>query len=83
MNRQVVIPSPDRPLDGSSSAGARDRAIVRCREHVEIADLLLEHRRTEAAETMRLHLSTVSVEQVTVVLPSPSPATPDRSRKRR
>ncbi|MFI5615659.1 GntR family transcriptional regulator [Amycolatopsis sp. NPDC051903] len=41
----------------------RDRAAVRCREHVEIADLLLAGKTTEAAEYLRRHLSTVSVEK--------------------
>ncbi|MER6987695.1 GntR family transcriptional regulator [Saccharopolyspora hirsuta] len=42
---------------------ARDRAIIRCREHVEIADLLLADRRDEASEAMRRHLTTVSAEK--------------------
>lgn len=41
----------------------RDRGIVRCREHVEIADLLLAGRRPEAAERMRDHLSAVTAEK--------------------
>ncbi|QRP47715.1 GntR family transcriptional regulator [Amycolatopsis sp. FDAARGOS 1241] len=41
----------------------RDRAAVRCREHVEIADLLLAGEIAEAAEYLRRHLSTVSVEK--------------------
>ncbi|MFD4669935.1 GntR family transcriptional regulator [Lentzea sp. NPDC058450] len=41
----------------------RDRGVVRCREHVEIADLLLAGRRTEAAERMREHLSSVTTEK--------------------
>ncbi|MDR7303636.1 GntR family transcriptional regulator [Haloactinomyces albus] len=44
----------------------RDRAIIRCREHIAIADLLLEDRREEATELMRTHLSTVSAEKVAV-----------------
>ncbi|MGW4484969.1 GntR family transcriptional regulator [Amycolatopsis sp. NPDC004368] len=43
----------------------RDRAAVRCREHVEIADLLLAGHTTEAAEYLRRHLSTVGVEKTT------------------
>jgi DNA-binding GntR family transcriptional regulator len=45
---------------------SRDRAIIRCREHVEIADLVLAGRRAEAAEHIRRHLSTVGVEKVSV-----------------
>lgn len=41
----------------------RDRAAVRCREHVEIADLLLAGRRTEAAEHLRRHLGSVGQEK--------------------
>ncbi|MFD4638161.1 GntR family transcriptional regulator [Lentzea sp. NPDC058436] len=41
----------------------RARGVVRCREHVEIADLLLTDRRTEAAERMREHLSSVTTEK--------------------
>ncbi|MFE1954574.1 GntR family transcriptional regulator [Streptomyces sp. NPDC059524] len=41
----------------------RDRAVVRCTEHVEIADLLLAGRRAEAAEALRKHLATVSEEK--------------------
>ncbi|MEY8038147.1 GntR family transcriptional regulator [Saccharopolyspora cebuensis] len=44
---------------------ARDRAIVRCREHVEIADLLLADRRREASAAMHRHLTTVSAEKAT------------------
>lgn len=42
----------------------RRYAIVRCREHVELIDLLLEGRQKDAAEFMRRHLSSVSVEKV-------------------
>ncbi|WP_406690776.1 GntR family transcriptional regulator [Saccharopolyspora sp. ID03-671] len=42
---------------------SRERAIVRCREHVEIADLLLAGRTAEAAEAMRSHLDTVGAEK--------------------
>ncbi|MCK1541149.1 GntR family transcriptional regulator [Bradyrhizobium sp. 179] len=42
----------------------RRYAIVRCREHVELIDLLLEERRQDASEFMRRHLSSVSVEKV-------------------
>jgi len=41
----------------------RDRAIVRCREHVALADLLLAGDRPAAAEAMRDHLATVGVEK--------------------
>ncbi|WP_328603625.1 GntR family transcriptional regulator [Amycolatopsis sp. NBC_00345] len=41
----------------------RDRAAVRAREHVAIADLLLAGRNADAAEHLRRHLSTVSVEK--------------------
>ncbi|GHH40562.1 GntR family transcriptional regulator [Lentzea cavernae] len=41
----------------------RDRGVVRCREHVEIADLLLAGRQAEAAERMREHLSSVTTEK--------------------
>lgn len=43
---------------------ARNRAIIRCREHVVIADLLLTDDPDAAAEYMRVHLSTVSKEKV-------------------
>ncbi|MCG8927606.1 GntR family transcriptional regulator [Lentzea sp. CC55] len=42
----------------------RESGVIRCREHVEIADLLLADRRTEAAERMRGHLSTVTAEKI-------------------
>lgn len=38
----------------------RKYAIIRCREHVNLVDLLLAGKRQEASEYMRLHLSTVS-----------------------
>ncbi|HEX7303251.1 GntR family transcriptional regulator [Lentzea sp.] len=41
----------------------RSSGVVRCREHVEIADLLLADRRAEAAERMREHLGTVTAEK--------------------
>ncbi|SER26943.1 GntR family transcriptional regulator [Lentzea albida] len=41
----------------------RESGVVRCREHVEIADLLLADRRVEAAERMRKHLSTVTAQK--------------------
>ena len=41
----------------------RESGIVRCREHVEIADLLLADQRAEAAERMREHLSTVTAQK--------------------
>ncbi|MCF1595124.1 GntR family transcriptional regulator [Streptomyces muensis] len=43
----------------------RDRALVRCAEHVRLADLLLAGRRTEAAAHLREHLSSVGKEKVT------------------
>ncbi|MDC7785429.1 GntR family transcriptional regulator [Rhodoplanes sp. TEM] len=42
----------------------RDRAVVRCREHVALADLLLAGRRAEAAAFMREHLASVGPEKV-------------------
>jgi DNA-binding GntR family transcriptional regulator len=42
----------------------RDRAVVRCREHVAIADLVLAERLPEASEAMRRHLDTVGEEKV-------------------
>jgi DNA-binding GntR family transcriptional regulator len=44
---------------------ARDRAIIRCREHVVIADLLLTDDLAAAAEYMQVHLNTVGREKVT------------------
>jgi DNA-binding GntR family transcriptional regulator len=44
---------------------ARDRAIIRCREHVVIADLLLTDDLAAAAEYMQVHLKTVGREKVT------------------
>ena len=44
---------------------ARDRAVVRCREHVAIADLLLAGDTGAAAEHMQVHLRTVGWEKVT------------------
>ncbi|MFD5831616.1 GntR family transcriptional regulator [Lentzea sp. NPDC060358] len=41
----------------------RESGVVRCREHVEIADLLLAGRRAEAADRMREHLGTVTAEK--------------------
>ncbi|WP_049571337.1 GntR family transcriptional regulator [Streptomyces sp. SBT349] len=41
----------------------RDRAVIRCTEHVRIADLLLADRRAEAAERLREHLTTVGGEK--------------------
>jgi DNA-binding GntR family transcriptional regulator len=43
---------------------ARDRALVRCREHVAIADLLLAGDRRAAAAALRRHLSTVGPEKL-------------------
>ncbi|RAI44334.1 GntR family transcriptional regulator [Rhodoplanes roseus] len=42
----------------------RDRAVVRCREHVRLADLLLAGRRDEASAFMREHLASVGVEKI-------------------
>jgi DNA-binding GntR family transcriptional regulator len=42
---------------------ARERAIVRCREHVALADLLLAGNTRAAAAAMRDHLATVGVEK--------------------
>ncbi|MFD4116921.1 GntR family transcriptional regulator [Streptomyces niveus] len=41
----------------------RDRAIIRCTEHVKIADLLLAGHRNQAAEVLRAHLDSVSEEK--------------------
>ncbi|MEU6132957.1 GntR family transcriptional regulator [Saccharopolyspora sp. NPDC047091] len=41
----------------------RERALVRCREHVEIADLLLAGHRAEAADRLRGHLDSVGAEK--------------------
>lgn len=38
----------------------RKYAVIRCREHVHLVDLLLADKRQEASDYMRLHLSTVS-----------------------
>ena len=40
-----------------------DRAAIRCREHLDIADLLLAGRNADASEAMRVHLSSVSGEK--------------------
>lgn len=42
----------------------RERAVIRCQEHVAIADLLLAGHRTEAAEFLRRHLATVGAEKL-------------------
>ena len=42
----------------------RRYAIVRCREHLELIDLLLGERRNDASEFMRRHLASVSIEKV-------------------
>ncbi|WP_320783460.1 hypothetical protein [Streptomyces sp. CRN 30] len=42
----------------------RDRAIIRCAEHVRIADPLLAGERPRAARAMRRHLASVSVGKV-------------------
>ncbi len=42
----------------------RQYAAVRCREHVELIDLLLAERRDEAAAFMRRHLTSVSIEKM-------------------
>ena len=43
---------------------ARERAIIRCREHVAIADLLLAGEVGSAADAMQVHLRTVGTEKV-------------------
>jgi DNA-binding GntR family transcriptional regulator len=43
---------------------ARERALIRCREHVVIADLLLADDRAAAAEYLYVHLNTVGREKV-------------------
>ncbi|MFD3610826.1 GntR family transcriptional regulator [Streptomyces atroolivaceus] len=43
----------------------RDRALVRCVEHVRLADLLLNGKRGEASDYLREHLSAVSQEKTT------------------
>ncbi|MEU0239055.1 GntR family transcriptional regulator [Nocardiopsis sp. NPDC006198] len=40
-----------------------ERAVIRCREHVHLADLLLEDRLPEASEYLRRHLETVGEEK--------------------
>lgn len=42
----------------------RPRAVVRCREHVQILDLLLANKRKDAASMMRKHLSSVSLMKI-------------------
>jgi DNA-binding GntR family transcriptional regulator len=42
----------------------RDRALVRSREHVVIADLVLAGRLPEASDAMRRHLDTVGEEKI-------------------
>jgi DNA-binding GntR family transcriptional regulator len=49
----------------------RDRAAVRCAEHVEIADLLLAGHRTDAADALRSHLAGVAREKTTGGLSRP------------
>jgi DNA-binding GntR family transcriptional regulator len=44
----------------------RDRALVRCAEHVRIADILLAGKRAEAPEYLREHLTTVGKEKTDV-----------------
>lgn len=41
----------------------RERAIIRCREHVQIANLLLDGDNARASSLMQRHLATVSVEK--------------------
>jgi DNA-binding GntR family transcriptional regulator len=40
-----------------------ERAVLRCREHVELADLLLDGKLDQASELLRQHLSTVGAEK--------------------
>ena len=42
----------------------RDRALVRSREHVALADLVLAGRLPEASAAMRRHLETVGEEKI-------------------
>lgn len=42
----------------------RKKAVVRCREHVALVDLLLADKREEASELMRRHLASVGREKV-------------------
>jgi DNA-binding GntR family transcriptional regulator len=44
---------------------APERAVLRCREHVELADLLLAGKRREASVHLRRHLATVGPEKST------------------
>lgn len=40
-----------------------ERAVIRCREHVELADLLLAGKLEQASDALRHHLSTVGIEK--------------------
>ena len=51
-----------QPLD-------RRYAIVRCREHVQLADMLLAGERASASEFMRQHLASVSLEKTMLRAP--------------
>ena len=42
----------------------RRYAIIRCQEHIELIDLLLDERRRDASEFMSRHLGSVSIEKV-------------------
>jgi DNA-binding GntR family transcriptional regulator len=50
-----------------------DRAVLRCREHVHLADLLLNGRLPEASACLRTHLSTVGAEKSRAVPAAPGP----------
>lgn len=58
---------------------ARDRALVRCREHVAIADRLLDGDTAAAAALMREHLATVG-EEKTGADPAGEPGPTDQGR---
>lgn len=47
----------------------RKHAVVRCKEHVQLVDMLLAGERQEASEFLRRHLSSVSREKTTVMTP--------------
>lgn len=47
----------------------RKHAVVRCKEHVQLVDMLLAGERQEASEFLRRHLSSVSQEKTTMMTP--------------
>lgn len=47
----------------------RKHAVVRCKEHVQLVDMLLAGERQEASEFLRRHLSSVSREKTTMMTP--------------